>query len=370
MLWYTPSTTHYPQLRRAFTLVELLVVITIIGILIALLLPAVQAAREAARRMQCSNNLRQLAMALHNYHQQNGIFPPAVQCASSEDPGTTDHMGPNWCIEALPFMDQQALYDSFNLSLPISHVSNRPWRGTVLGVMNCPSDSASREPYVGKSAAEGDNWARGNYGANGGLGFLFPHYPPDCSKESAVGWRDSRFRGVMGANCAVGFDQIRDGSSYTILISEIRVGVSERDRRGCWALGGSPTSAVFGYGSHGGGTNDGNGPNPRTDYADDMAGCGYLRDTSPGAAALLHEGMTCAITPGDYSISGSARSRHPDGVHIALCDGGVHFISDYVNIIGTFLDTEDEDAFWLPTGSVWDRLITSDDGLILSGNDF
>ena len=106
-------------------------VITIIGILIALLLPAVQAAREAARRMQCGNNLKQLALALHNYHTQNEIFPPNLQCPRTEEPSQTQLMGPNWCIEILPSLEQQGLYDSFNRSLPISDPAT-VWRGARL----------------------------------------------------------------------------------------------------------------------------------------------------------------------------------------------------------------------------------------------
>jgi prepilin-type N-terminal cleavage/methylation domain-containing protein len=348
--------------RSGFTLVELLVVITIIGILIALLLPAVQAAREAARRMQCNNNLKQLALGLHGYHAANNIFPPAVQCPATEVAMTTDRMGPNWCIASLPFMENQGLYDSFNRSLPISDPTNRPARGTALAVMNCASDSASRTAYLGKSAAEGDNWARGNYGANGGDCFAYPGDPRDCSTAAGPGWTDGRTRGVMGYNCAVDFSRIRDGTSCTILVGEMRVGVSDHDRRGCWALGGACSSALFGYGSHQG--NDSNGPNPRGDFVDDMAGCDYLRNTSPGAGALLSEGMSCYATSGSYTIATAARSCHPGGVQITLCDGSVCFIGDHVNIIGPV-----PYSVW-PTESVWDRLITSDDGLTLSANDF
>jgi prepilin-type N-terminal cleavage/methylation domain-containing protein len=357
--------------KNGFTLVELLVVITIIGILIALLLPAVQAAREAARRMQCSNNLKQLAMALHGYHAANEILPSNLQCPRTEQPSQTQRMGPNWCIAALPFLENQGLYDSFNRSLPISDPVNRLARGTALGVMNCPSDPASRQPYGDPTRpTEGDNWARGNYAGNGGLGFPSGNYAGagvDCSTASGGGWRDSRTRGVMGCNCAVRIADIRDGTSYTILVCEIRVGYNERDRRGCWALGGGHSSALFGFGSHYG--NDTNGPNPHpADYGDDMVGCDYLRDTSPGNSTMVSEGMSCY--DGGQNISGGARSCHPGGVQIALCDGSVCWVGDYINTVGPIKYSSYPWPCWWPTGSVWDRLIASDDGMMISGNDF
>src|SRR6476620_658264 len=102
--------TRSSSLRRAFTLVELLVVIAIIGVLVALLLPAVQQAREAARRMSCNNNLKQIAIALHNHHDVKGSFPPGGM--------NTGHNGTpcytTWSIEILPFMEQQALYQQYD----------------------------------------------------------------------------------------------------------------------------------------------------------------------------------------------------------------------------------------------------------------
>ena len=333
-----------------FTLVELLVVITIIGILISLLLPAVQAAREAARRMQCSNNLKQLALALHNYHAQVNTFPPAAQCAASEDPYSTQLLGPNWCVAVLPFLEQQSLYNSFDLTVPVSNAKNRDWRGVQLSVMNCPSDSASRTPYTGLSSTEGDNWARGNYGANGGGG----------GPNGDSGWNDSRTRGVMGIpNVSVGINGIRDGTSNTILLVELRVGVSEKDRRGCWALGAASSSAAVGFGSIGAA----NGPNPRADYSDDILGCDYLRNTAPGAEALLDAGMSCY--PNSMNGQGASRSCHPGGVHVALADGSVRFVGDYINIIGPLTSNSP----W-PSMSVWDRLIASADGLPISGDAF
>jgi len=124
--------------QDGFTLVELLVVITIIGLLIALLLPAVQSAREAARQAQCSNHVKQLGLACANYESQNGCFPPSSSFPKGTDPGDSRTHRRNWVIAVLPFLEQQALYDSFDLSVPINDSSNRTARGTDLPVMKCP----------------------------------------------------------------------------------------------------------------------------------------------------------------------------------------------------------------------------------------
>jgi prepilin-type N-terminal cleavage/methylation domain-containing protein/prepilin-type processing-associated H-X9-DG protein len=345
--------------RKAFTLVELLVVITIIGILIALLLPAVQAAREAARRMQCANNIKQLALSCHNYHEQFGIFPPAMQCPSTEAAETTMHMGANWVIAILPYIEQQGLYDSFNFSVPISNSANRIPRGQALNVMNCPSDSASRTAYPGLSSAEGDNWARGNYGANGGNGWLYPSVASYASGPSKPGWADNRTRGVMGVNCAVRIADIGDGTSNTILLGELRVGVNTHDRRGCWALGGAGSSALFAYGIA-----DCYCPNAAVEFSDDIAGCDYLLKTDPGAGGLLTEGMPCFGDSGNTNDQAGVRSCHPGGVHVALADGSVSFIGDYIN------SSSDLSNYPWPPDVTWCRLISSNDGKVISGGQF
>ena len=239
------QTTRGP--RSGFTLVELLVVITIIGILISLLLPAVQAAREAARRAQCQNNLKQLGLGLMNYESTFKAFPPASVWQNLSDMNTQNqgNLRQNWAIIILPFIEQQPLYDSFDLSLPISDAANRDERGVELSTMLCPSDAYNRRKFDGTKGSQtsnnGDNWARGNYGANGALEMQSASYKissVDYAAGTAEGWADSRIRGVMGANQSVAISEIRDGTSNTVMLLELRAGLFEYDPRGTWAMSG------------------------------------------------------------------------------------------------------------------------------------
>ena len=147
--------------RRAFTLVEILVVVTIIGILISLIMPGVQSVRESARRMQCGSNLRQLGVALHAYHSTMGIFPAAIRFPAGQDPRTSTQYQTNWVIAILPYLDNRQLYGSFNFKKYISDPTNQVPRIATLPVMLCPTDIGGNNPYG--SAADGSNWARGNY---------------------------------------------------------------------------------------------------------------------------------------------------------------------------------------------------------------
>src|SRR5262245_30359442 len=147
-----------PYRRSGFTLIELLVVIAIIAILIALLVPAVQKVREAAARTQCQNNLKQLGLAAHAYHDANKHLPPAVEIAGAIYPGSpnltsayrTPGLGPNWAVHLLPYLEQKPLYNTINVANHMaSKGADQSWRtirGTVLAVMLCPADSNNQTP--------------------------------------------------------------------------------------------------------------------------------------------------------------------------------------------------------------------------------
>lgn len=350
---------------RAFTLVELLVVIAIIGVLVALLLPAVQAAREAARRSQCLNNVRQLGLSLMNYESTAQIFPPSSIWRDGQVPESVTELGPNWVILSLPFMEEAGLASAFDLNRPINSDANRQARSTDIATMLCPSDSYNRAPFMGSdnssTAILGDDWARGNYGANGSLVYLasFSGSPMGGFNRnvwdrdaSETGNGPSPIRGVMGANVGLKIGQITDGTSKTILIGEMRAGVATYDTRGIWAMSGACPSSFWAHGYFG----DDNGPNNFGNAADDVKSCSSLQQEFGGE--LVRLGMGCASNDA-FNIQQTMRSMHQGGVMIGFADGSARFLSDSIEVT--------------PQGrrccSTWDRLnLSADEQTIDAGS--
>lgn len=193
--------------RGRFTVVELLVVIVVIGMLIALLLPSVQSAREAARRTQCVNNLKQIALALHNYHDAHGHFPPAVIGPNNVPPERQF----SWLVAILPYMEQKPLYDKLRLDLPCDDPQNAALLRMPLESLLCPSDvSPSTQeglPNTSYVAITGADWTLGS----------------------------GSTRGVIGLDKGLSIDDIADGTSNTIMVAEVTDG-------GPWFAGGRGTA--------------------------------------------------------------------------------------------------------------------------------
>ncbi|MCA9057847.1 MAG: DUF1559 domain-containing protein, partial [Planctomycetaceae bacterium] len=335
-----------------------LVVIAIIAILIALLLPAVQQAREAARRTQCKNNLKQLALGLHNYHDAHNQFPMGATCANATpanpDPcGTSfrdEDWGTTWAIALLPYVEQANLFSQWDSSRSSYDQSpSRGWTKNVIGVelsfMKCPSDMQT-PPAQGNGpaggAAPGGPYAKGNYAANYGGG-----YAQENTGGNGVDGRPSwagnnlgpfhmRGSGSPPRRWGAGFRDIIDGTSNTIALGEILKENSNGDLRGAWGhASGALFSAYTGTvnsspwrpndGPNGIGTPnspamDGNGN--RTPWADCPAFCG----SGAGDRQIF-----CLDCGGDGRGGNIARSRHTGGAQFAMCDGSVRFVSDNVD---------------------------------------
>ncbi len=302
--------------RKGFTLVELLVVIAIIGILIALLLPAVQAAREAARRSQCSNNLKQIGLGLHNYHDTHKSFPI----------GTVGYPLPwgypqwsNYLMAILPFCEQQALYDGL---APILKLRVYPWDShpnTVfpasvqnVGVESflCPSDS--RGGKFGVGPAFGAHLFKTNY-----LGIYSGMNEQDVLDEASNSPAFNPLRkGVFRYNRAANFAEFTDGTSNTLVFAEYLKGINDGDSRG------SPWTARAGRQFlHVQLT-------PNTNIPDESIPYPSFCEAHNNVPQM---NLPCV---GVWSTTNNvaARSMHPGGVNGLLGDASVHFFTETINV--------------------------------------
>jgi prepilin-type N-terminal cleavage/methylation domain-containing protein/prepilin-type processing-associated H-X9-DG protein len=282
-----------------FTLVELLVVITIIGILIALLLPAVQAAREAARRMQCSNNLKQVGLAVHNYAFSLNSLPTGAFLSGGNGAYGPEHTA---LVVLLPYMEQTNLTGIYNFNLRVYDSANRPAVATSVAAYNCPSDDAS-----GKIASA-SGFARSNvvvsFGSAGmcrsGACCPNPFPATDAVTDGAFQFDQART-----------LNEFTDGTSNTTMASEVLTGASA-DSRGQWArlLHGSNYEHF---------------DTPNSSVPDVM----YPTTCSPEPDKPCVEETSLS---GLYQLHNAARSRHPGGVNVAFVDGHITFIPDVVDL--------------------------------------
>lgn len=290
---------------RGFTLVELLVVITIIGILIALLLPAVQAAREAARRMQCGNNMKQLALGLHTFHEAKGTLP---QGASGCCWGT-------WMVRILPYIELNNMFDLYqNLggtgAPGYSSVENINVTGQRLSIATCPSD----EPIKFDNRIAKHNYAA-NYGNTGLDGVINSDLYTARANYNGVAFGGAPFgcrkyaSGHFVEN-TISFSEITDGTSNTLLLAEV-VQTTPEDGRGLtWWGDAAGFSAYYGP----------NTSQPDT-FPSTAAGCVPTGNNPP-----------CAYSSAGVPEMFFSRSRHPGGVQTVMCDASVQFVSDAVAI--------------------------------------
>ncbi|MBU6277446.1 MAG: DUF1559 domain-containing protein [Planctomycetes bacterium] len=256
--------------RQGFTLVELLVVIAIIGVLVGLLLPAVQQAREAARRCSCANNLTQLGLALHNHEFSQEAFPPGV----TGDPGPIRsvaegrHVG--WIVRVLPFLEQQALARHFDEAAGAYAEVNAPVRRQRIQVLVCPSDPLRvfdrQDPDIGHSTYAGAH----------------------ASRETPI---DSANDGVLFLDSRIRFGDIEDGSSNTLLVAEHFLFPDDLG----WVSGTRST----------------------------------LRNTSRIEDVPKPDGAEEAVP--EPLFVGGLGSYHPGGIQVSLADGATRFVSRNVS---------------------------------------
>ena len=320
--------------RRGFTLVELLVVIAIIGILIALLLPAVQAAREAARRSQCTNNLKQLGIALHNYHDTYKAFPPLGGGTGDGNEATTNRLHLSGFAGLLPFMEQQALYDQ--VSSPQASPAYPawgpvPWYGwnfypfhANVTAFRCPSDGTKES---------GHYTPFGNTNYNFCVGDQIRDTVWWNKYGAAVG--SQRPRGIFGRVSYLTMADIKDGTSNTIAMSEQVVSEDhdQQNSHGNYAesVGGLNTNPIGCLAYKGSGST-----------ITGASSIGEIRGVAWCWGTMMGVGFNTVLPPNSIGCtSGTSEwgqenvfppdSYHPGGVNAALADGSVRFFSETID---------------------------------------
>jgi prepilin-type N-terminal cleavage/methylation domain-containing protein/prepilin-type processing-associated H-X9-DG protein len=315
--------------RTGFTLIELLVVIAIIAILIALLVPAVQKVREAAARTQCTNNLKQIGLALHNYHDANKMLPPG---RDNENFSTHAYL--------LPFLEQNDLYNSINFAVSYNNAANAGARAQNVAAFLCPSDPNLSNVPVGMAGT--------SYRANQGSGILWG-VTPALTTDPNYGMPNPNGPFFLDSNTTL--VQITDGTSNTAAFSEHLIGdfsnaiatvASDTFEPGTFPP--TPDQAIA----------DCTALNPTV-----LSNQGYSNIGAPwlygyhSTTIYFHVGLpgsrSCMFPPG--RITTTANSGHSGGVNVLLCDGSVQFVNYSISL------------------TTWRALGTIDGGEIL-GNDF
>jgi prepilin-type N-terminal cleavage/methylation domain-containing protein/prepilin-type processing-associated H-X9-DG protein len=314
--------------RRAFTLIELLVVIAIIAVLIALLLPAVQAAREAARRAQCVNNMKQIGLAIHNYHSFSNSLPPGRIWAPN--PGgsafPTIFAGPQntpWFVLMLPQFEQQALYNAFNFTLgsegvqtplPQGFLANSTVGATRVAMFQCPTDTSMMfqipTAYVG-GALSGPVFTKGNYAVSWGNTNWGQSYGGSLTAQY--------IQSAFGHNGGLSFASVLDGLSTTVFMAEVLQAAINDVRGLMWSTVPGGCSFMTRY-----------TPNGTLDYLGLQTGGDFLNQTIFCTNDPAHQ-LPCTGNAGDSNAFAGSRSRHAGGINVLLGDGSVRFIKNSIS---------------------------------------